>query len=401
MSKVYHVMPYDASLDLMRIVIVGIEFLKSEVDCVIAKPGAANARIAMFSLVNAMIRKRYVAVARYVGRKRSFRARLVRLSPGYTNGAPCLYMTDLACMHDYRDFEFPTLDNETQRPTQAQVDVMKRFIKSFTLDDEDFKPETTANPTRQSFYETIHQRALNANYKPSSERNPPLVPTEEKLNDVKGVMETLKSLFPVHLPSPTKTKEFWGSYYDQIKNVSSAQLFEEKTSKYTTRDINAGPESWFNEEKTLVNEVGNVHPVEDFWAMVDRQDKDLFQAASNGMITHIMGFLGPLGGENYYDKALSCIRALRNGCVKTSNGTVFNNFLRNLKQDLLLKHNNSEFWNSRLVGNSISLVVEDEDMNVSVSQKEAAAFLESKPKAEAPSKSMNLFTEDDDLSDMD
>merc|ERR1712187_832802 len=81
----------------------------------------------------------------------------------------------------------------------------------------------------------------------------------------------------------------------------------------------------------LVVQVGSVHPERDFerWLAHRSGGVDTVGPAISQMITMIEKFAEE--GEEYLGKAISCLGALRRGCIREGEALVFNNFLRRLR----------------------------------------------------------------------
>ena len=81
-------------------------------------------------------------------------------------------------------------------------------------------------------------------------------------------------------------------------------------------------------------------------------------------------------GDQYYAKALECVRALRNGCKQSSIGEsdAFNRWLRRVRAKWEKSPTSDGFW-QLLVASNISLVHRDEADDTDVAPDDARDFL--------------------------
>jgi Ku C terminal domain like len=71
----------------------------------------------------------------------------------------------------------------------------------------------------------------------------------------------------------------------------------------------------------LVNEVGSVDPVGNFFALLARRDKDMLSVAIPGLQKQIERYAAD-GSLAYRTKAIECLTALRKGCLEVDYATV-------------------------------------------------------------------------------
>ncbi|KXZ56179.1 hypothetical protein GPECTOR_1g154 [Gonium pectorale] len=77
--------------------------------------------------------------------------------------------------------------------------------------------------------------------------------------------------------------------------------------------------------------VGELSPVEDFWAML-AQGGDSAGEAMSQMPALVRELVGRSIGDQLYDKAAQCVTALRAGCLATGRAGAFNSFLRDMAE---------------------------------------------------------------------
>ncbi len=48
--------------------------------------------------------------------------------------------------------------------------------------------------------------------------------------------------------------------------------------------------------------------------------------------------------REYHDQAIECLKVLRESCINEEEVSIFNNFLKKIKEKLILKKNFTDFW---------------------------------------------------------
>ncbi|KAJ3214396.1 phosphatidylinositol kinase- protein kinase tor1, partial [Clydaea vesicula] len=101
--------------------------------------------------------------------------------------------------------------------------------------------------------------------------------------------------------------------------------------------------------KDEVLEVGSVNPVSDFKKLIARRDDDYIATATNQMINRIQEFIFSSHSEDYFEKAINCIKVLKDACSKELEFEIFDSFLKNLKLKCVDQGRDSNylknFWN--------------------------------------------------------
>jgi ATP-dependent DNA helicase 2 subunit 2 len=73
--------------------------------------------------------------------------------------------------------------------------------------------------------------------------------------------------------------------------------------------------------------------------------------------------------DSYYEKAIQCLHALREGCIQEGEPTTFNIFMNDLKK-LFKGKQRDDFW-QRIVEQHISLITVDESPETDVTKEDA------------------------------
>ena len=112
----------------------------------------------------------------------------------------------------------------------------------------------------------------------------------------------------------------------------------------------------------------------DFAAMLQNRTQDLVPAAIEGMKIVISQLVEDSIGAAFYDRAIACLRALREGCVKEEEAREYNEFLvasravfENKKRDA--------FW-KRVEKEGLTLISEEEAGDSDYTKEDAHAFFQ-------------------------
>jgi len=152
---------------------------------------------------------------------------------------------------------------------------------------------------------------------------------------------------------------------------------------------------------TKVSSIGTISPVHDFQAMLLRRDVDLVITAIDQMQRIIIKIIEDSIQNQFYQKAIECLMALRRGCVIEAESEKFNTFLRTIKSQYDAPgKKRQDFWEFIKL-KKISLITQLESDESSVSETEAKLFLESAHVVVAPAPVKQKQTSSaDDLLDM-
>lgn len=148
-----------------------------------------------------------------------------------------------------------------------------------------------------------------------------------------------------------------------------------------------------------VSKVGTQDPVGDFTQMIGRRDEDLVGAAIEQMCARITQLVTDSFRDAYFNKALECLVALREACVREEESANFNAYL--LESKGRWGDGRSDFW-PLVVSKEVTLISSDEADDSEVSPEEAAGFHAAPiaaPTAAAPAPA-KTDDDDEDLFDM-
>ncbi|XP_065898118.1 X-ray repair cross-complementing protein 5-like [Dysidea avara] len=357
-------------------------YLGSSILIVVATPGDQCAEQAMSALINALFETNMVAIVRYVWRNNG-NPKLALLSPCIKKDYECLMLTVLPFMEDIRHFAFTPLDKVEL--TQDQDDAVDNIITSMDLmayEDEDgnrqeaLKPKMLFNPLILRTFQCIQHRALNPGT--TLPKLDPLIdnylrPNEAIVANCTDQIQRLKDLFPLVKVEEKKTKT---TAADVWKTGPELDLDAERPAKRPrTEDGEQTDFSMASLAKGEITEVGTVDPVSDYQTLLGNKLVDNYEDASRQLQAVIMKLVKESFGDVYYDKALECVRVLREEAIKHEEADMFNDFLRKMKDDFLGTRY-SAFWD-KVAQEGISLITSSECSDNGVSDAESKSFIES------------------------
>ncbi|KAL5493773.1 hypothetical protein EMCRGX_G014997 [Ephydatia muelleri] len=317
----------------------------SSVQVVVGPPDDENASTAMSALIHALYETDMVGVARYVWRKNAT-PKLLALVPSIKADRECLLMFQLPFMEDIRQFVFASLPGKKKHfePTADQLAAVDDLISTMDLMtadiDEDgerteaLQPKLIPNPVIQRTFQCIQHRALHPG-DPLPELQPHLArlvqPSEALLRQCSDSLQRIKDLFPI-----TKVeKKADQNSAANVWRMSGPELDLETEAPLSKKPRVEGEEfSMASLAKGDVTQVGTVDPVEDYRKLM-RQDSNNFIDVSKQLQNVVFKLVKESFGDTYYDKALSCVTALREESIKHAGADVFNKFLRDLKEETI------------------------------------------------------------------
>ena len=129
-----------------------------------------------------------------------------------------------------------------------------------------------------------------------------------------------------------------------------------------------------DEDEGAVKQIGSVNPIDDFQKMVNDRKKDRVGEALQQMKAIIERYIRCSLKGDLYEKALDCLKELRQACVSEDEAAIFNQFMARVKEHYG-KGSHSAFF-SLLVKNKISLITcHESELSSVVTPKEAEEFL--------------------------
>lgn len=351
---------------------------------VIAEKGDAAASVALSALINALYETNMVAIVRRVYDARSS-PRVGCLVPHIKVLYECLYWFELPYSEDIRQFTFGSLPvkekeenptNKKFKPTDDQLSAVDSLIDSMELSgavrDEEggeaLKPKLTFNPHYQRLFQCLQHRALN--------------PDEQ--------LPELSPLIANYLKPPQEVVTACGESMDKLKKKFKLEVVkkkEEKTGENLFKENEEGGGEPVAKKakvddsldggmkdiaKAKVTEVGSASPIEDFLEIIGRKDEDKFEEACGQMRKRIEQIVMDSFGDQFYEKALDCLKCLREQCIKKSGVNFFNTFLKEFKE-LLISKARRDFFDQLCAGGQ-SLISKLESEESKVSEAEAKEF---------------------------
>jgi len=307
------------------------------------------AAVALSSLINALYETNSVAIARRVYSAASG-PKLGCLFPHIKAKYECLFWVELPYAEDIRTFTFGSLplteDSPAHKkfhPTDDQLACMDDLITNMDLTqalvDEDgdreeaLKPKVTFNPYFQRVYQCLQHRALNPD-DPIPELSPIvaayLTPPEELVDAAGPVLERMQKAFKLEVTETKKAGQTGGDMFKESQDDGPLA----KKIKLDDGDLAGGLKGM---TKAEITEVGSVTPTADFKVLISRKDKDFWDEACQQMQARVKQIVMDSFGQQFYPKAIDCLRLLRQECINKAEPEVFNSFLAKFKDTLIGK----------------------------------------------------------------
>ncbi|KAF2069356.1 hypothetical protein CYY_009327 [Polysphondylium violaceum] len=362
-------------------------------------PGDTNSEVALSAFIHALAETDQVMIVRYV-KKNSGAPYLGYLLPKIKPTYECLYFNALPFTDDIRQYQFPPIapTNPLTRkqfiPNQQQLDAAQNLIDSMDLmnaeHDEDgdpiplLRPRYTYNPLLQHFYQCLHHRALHPNTaipKLDAVISAYINPDEQILEKSKHSILEFSTQFPLTKTAnykPTSDLRYrWKDGMLVGEEITLDSYVTDDGSELKKRKVNDFSE--FSLDKLVsgfVDQVGTINPVQNFKDMLARRDIDLVDKAITLMKERILQLVNDSLKDQYYQKALDCVKELRLGCIKESEPDQFNTFIKELKSSFQSKKRD-DFWQV-LVEYNVNLISMEESDSSEITADEANSFLERK-----------------------
>ncbi|XP_028404243.1 X-ray repair cross-complementing protein 5-like [Dendronephthya gigantea] len=358
------------------------QYMGDSVVAFVPEPDDQAAAVGLSAIIRALYESDKVAIVRYVFRNNAT-PKIGFLSPHIKENYECLLFTALPFAEDIRQFTFASLPSTSkQEPTDEQMEAVDDFINSLILGKEKsdadegtedaLKPKEIFNPYRQRLFQCIVHRTLNPG-EPLPDIDPVIESSVQQPHDIQvqsaAHLEKLKELFPLEVVEKKKSMK-------DEENVfkTSMDLGLSDDGREAKRPKLAGDSviSMDDLTKSEVTEVGTVDPVGDFTYLVNLKDVDRFSEASKQMKDRILQLVLDSFRDEFYDKAMLCIHALRKESIKAVEGQMFNTFLEDLKEQLC---NKASFW-ARIKEEKVTLINKNECGDVNITEEAAKSFLE-------------------------
>lgn len=350
--------------------------------CVVGDPSDPVMSVMLSSLINALYETNTVSIVRRVYNANSA-PKVGCLVPHIKTNYECLMYHELPFSEDVRSYTFASLPLDDDgpaskkfKPSAEQLSAIDDLISVMDLttadEDEDgepcefLKPKLTFNPHFQKLYQCLQHKALNP-----QEPLPELSPLMARQLDVpikiangcKSSLDTIKNKFKLELI--------------QKKEIQTGQSFFKDTieSKPTTKNMHEADlkdaESIADIIKSEITQIGTLTPMEDFKKLLNSGKN--FVQVSEQMQKQIFKIVTQSIGNQFYKKAMECLKILRKESIVNNKPNEFNNFFVDFKMKLLAKAR-SDFW-EEIVKEKQSLISKVDCEGSSVNVEEAEKFL--------------------------
>lgn len=343
----------------------------------IAEPGNTRATLAVSAIARAMKEMNKVAILRCVWRQGQQNVVVGVLTPSISQNdkiPDSFYFNVLPFVEDVREYQFPSFNSlpVSLQPNEQQQKAADEFVKMLNLapsgKEEVLLPDFTPNPVLERFYRHIELKS-----KQPDAAVPPVddtlkritEPNPELFSENKSVIDALHKHF--ELKENPKLKK------------SARRLLREKPSSSNEEDVNAN----VFDSRTIryiekapavdIEKIGDLTPVQDFEAMMSRRDSpDWVRTAMKEMSDKILDLLTDFCNGDNHLKAVECIAALRNGCIREQEPEPYNNLMRHLYRYCQGKGISS--FTQLLASKELTLISKSEAADSDVTDDEARSF---------------------------
>ncbi|XP_068705465.1 X-ray repair cross-complementing protein 5-like [Montipora foliosa] len=360
------------------------QYIGDNVIAFVPQPGDQHAALGLSAFINAMYELGTVAIVRYC-RAKNAAPKLGFLAPHIKQNYECLLFTALPFSEDIRHFSFASLEvKKTWVPSGEQKDAVDNLITSMDLTnaqhDEDGRPiealkcKTTFNPVRQRVFQCIQHRALNPDDPSLPDLDPVIASYLEPSAEFKArcapQCAKVKDMFRLEKVESKKKDLAAENVFLTMGNVDqNGEVPKRKTDNNDETDFSMATLS-----KGEITQVGTVDPVGDFRSIISQKDEDRFDEAAKQMRERILQLVLDSFRNQFYTKALDCVKALREEAIKAGESAMFNTFLRDMKERIMNQRGH-EFW-VLVVKENVKLITELEAADITVTDTQAKEFLE-------------------------
>lgn len=370
----------------------------------VPQPGDEHAAVAFSALCHALEEKNMVAIVRYVARGNTD-PKIGFLAPHIKSSYESLIFVALPFREDIRQYGFASLQGgKNKEPSEEQLQAVDSLIDSMGLvqhvvedgeevEEELFKPKNILNPIIQRQCQCIQSRALDAEesqlpvIEEYIQRSITVLP--EMAANCQATVDKLKEIFPLEEVGKKKTT---------ASNMFGTSDKESDAKKAKTEDETDGNFDFASLSRNQITEVGTVNPIQDFEVLIENADRERFLEVCSQMRNRIMRLVLDSFLDQYYAKALECLKALKQHCIKMKVATIFNELLIELKEATLGKRR-QEFWDL-VVKDDIKPIHTQDAAESKYSKEEADEFFANKKDEASVVEEQPAVEDADDLLDM-
>lgn len=247
-------------------------------------------------------------------------------------------------------------------------------------EDEGLKPELTFNPALQYFGQVVTHRMTSqegAELPPLNEAiasyvKPDKELFEEAAPEVSAFEEAFKLEYVNEDENKRRQRVYWRDIIqrEEAKNQEEAKEIEEEERIARLKVEQKGDGFEFKDDE--VKEITSVDPIGDFKKMVSNRKVDRVGDAIGQMQSMIERFVKNSLKGDLFDKALECLQAMRETCVREDEAQRYNEFLQRLKR-IFAKGSHAEFFQRFAAqGKVLSLItVKESAISSNVTEEEA------------------------------
>jgi hypothetical protein len=320
------------------------------------------------AVVRGMAEEASVAICRYVWQD-GFEAKLVVLIPQISSSDRVeLYGFSLPTEEDVRDVTFGRL-KKTSADEQSAVE---KFVEENTMLGGEFDPGTKLNPMVQVWNHHLvakvvkdHQRVIDGQLKDNIRRE--YWPREPKVPA--SLVETFKFKERQIKTVDKKDRVYWADLVKQEKARMEADDSDGQQAKKPTSDDN---DDLYRQSP---DSVSMARPIKDFEAMLNDRSTDKAELAIKQMAAVILALVKEGLGLEMLPKAMACLHSLRKACIAEDEWQVFNDFLKQVRQESVEQVAKMQAMWQAIAEEGISLISCMENARSDVSEHDSLAFI--------------------------
>ncbi|MDR3549101.1 MAG: Ku70/Ku80 C-terminal arm domain-containing protein [Candidatus Pacebacteria bacterium] len=286
-----------------------------------------------------------------------------------------MYINYLPTIEDLREYQFAS----PVKSTAEQQKAAGEFIDSLDLcagGEEQLKPKMTFNPVLQYMYQCIQHRALNPEDPklPALDENiaayiKPDKTLFEKAEAAVGQFAKSFELKKIDKEESKRKRVYWRDLISKEEKKEGTKADMTAAETETMQQEAAAEKSKGVFEPEEIKEISVVDPINDFKKMIGERHRDRVAEAVGQMKTIIRRFVDESLMGSTYDRALECLAALRDSCVKEDEPTEYNDFLTEIKEKYS-KGKHKQFWDM-VVAKKVTLITKEESINSLIELAEA------------------------------
>lgn len=159
---------------------------------------------------------------------------------------------------------------------------------------------------------------------------------EERM-DLTAICSHLKNVFKFKkhdIKKAAEKKVFWKQLLENDKQHDE-EVMEVNVQEEELVQMMAKQKFGFDEKDEIIKEIRTITPLEDFKKMINEKRMDLVETALFQIQKIIISLIRDSVRQNFFDKAMECIKEMRKACISEDEPDKFNAFLTSMKMNVM------------------------------------------------------------------